>query len=64
MMAAHWNLLAGLGLGFLAIHLERMDGRLILLSLGWVWGVVFLVAWQVVLGYLYVRFRKLVKSNK
>ena len=29
------------------------------LVFGWLWGTVFLGLWQVVLGYLYVRFRKI-----
>jgi len=58
-VVANFNVLATLGLGLVAVELERRGPTQIVLSLAWLWGVVFLLLWQVMLGYLYRRFRGL-----
>jgi len=50
---------ATLGLGVVAVELERRWPTQIVLSLAWLWGAVFLLLWQVMLLYLYRRFRGL-----
>ncbi len=61
-VVAHFNVLASLGLGFWAMKLERFGPTEIVLAYGWLWIGVSLVLWQVLLGYLYARFRGVVES--
>ena len=58
-LISRWNVLATLGLSFLAISLDHWGPTQIILAFLFSWGVVFLLGWQLVLGYLFIRFQKI-----
>lgn len=58
-VVARINVLASLGLSLVSGKLSGIWVTGWVLSFGWVTGVVFLGLWQIMLGYLYWRFRNL-----
>jgi len=62
-LVSRWNVLATLGLSFLAIRLEHWGPTQISLAFMFVWGVIFLLCWQLILSYLFFRFTRLKHPN-
>ena len=59
MVVSRFNVLSALGLSFLAVRFEHFGPMQLMLGFLFMWGVVFLVMWQVLLLYLYWRFKSL-----
>lgn len=62
-VVAHVDVLVKIGLGVVAFELEKFGPIQIVLSFGFVWGGVFFGCWQVLLLYLWQRFRVLGRSR-
>lgn len=60
---ARFNVLATLRLSLIARALNIISMKQVLFSFIFVWGVVFLLSWQVFLLYLYLRFKQ-VRGHK
>lgn len=56
MIIARFNVLATLRLSLLARAIEAISFKQVAFSFIFLWGVFFLLFWQVVLGYLFYRF--------
>lgn len=61
-IVGHFNILLTLGFDFLDLTLKRLGPTQIALSFLFMWVSMFFICWQVLLGYLYWRFRSMAKK--
>lgn len=61
LIVSRYEVLRSLGLSIVVNQLSKIHAMDWMMAFGFMWGIVFLLLWQLMLGYLFVRFRKVVR---